>query len=47
VISRINVGGDESGSFRVGPGNDEIGGSHDITLESHGDESVDVFRYGY
>lgn len=47
LIARVDVGGDEGSCFRVGTGDDEVGRAHDVALEAHGDETVDVFRDGY
>lgn len=46
VVTWVNVGGDEGSGLRVGTGNDEVGGAHDVALEAHSDETVDVLRDG-
>lgn len=46
VVAGVNVGGDEGSGLRVGTGDDEVGGAHDVALETDGNETVDVLRNG-
>lgn len=46
MVPRVNVSGEEGGGFRVGTADDEVGGAHDVALETHGDEAVDMFGDG-
>lgn len=46
MVPGVNVGGEEGGRFRIGTADDEVGGTHNVALETHGDEAVDVFGDG-
>lgn len=46
MVPRVNVSGEEGSGFRVGTTDDEVGGAHDVALETHGHEAVDMFRDG-
>lgn len=46
VVAGVDVGGDEGRGLRVGTGNDEVLSAHDVALEAHGNETVNVLRDG-
>jgi hypothetical protein len=46
MVAVVDVGGDEGGGFRVGTSDNKILNTHDVVLQTDGDETVDVLRDG-
>ena len=46
VVARVDVGGDQRGGLGVGARDDEVGAAHDVALETHSNEAIDVFGDG-
>jgi hypothetical protein len=47
VVAVVDVCRDERRSFRIGTCDDEVLDTHNVVLESDGDETVDVLRDGH
>lgn len=47
VVSLVDVGSDQSSSFRVGTADDDVLDAHNVVLETNGYKSVDVLRNWY